>query len=271
MYRARRTKIGKIPRGELIMMFLQIVAMVFSLNVNAQTHEATVFDELRAVQSAIDGSTSVIEALAKKDFASITHQQMSNAIAELAADLRARHNDALADELLGNWNRTQFQIFSNMTMKDLGDHAPLFQWLEDFFTKMADQYGTIIYSLPYVSDIRTLNFAIPVVFVPKGNWQMVGQDNRIEYRKHFIPFANIVTYYAAFYGCQFAVVKLGVPQLKQLCGKAADQLKFVMGRYIAPQVSDWIFKGVNANLELANKQMTQITAQQLLNAIKTQE
>lgn len=161
-------------------------------------------------------------------------------------------------------------------MKDLGDHSPLLPWLEGFFQKVSDKYGTIILSLPMISEVRTLNFAIPVVFSPHGSWQMADVDSRIEFRKHFIPFANIITYYAANYGCLYVVQQNGLGQFKKLCTKAAEKLKFVMGRYIAPVISDFIFKSTNNNnnsetLEFTDKELVYTTAEELLNAVKTEE
>jgi hypothetical protein len=173
----------------------------------------------------------------------------------------------MAQQLQDLWNQHE-DLFYTLAFKDLGDHAPLFTWVEDFLGQMASKYGAVIYKLPIVSDIRMLNFAIPVVFNPHGSWQTTGVDSRIEYRKHFIPFANLVTYYAANYGCIYAAKKYGVPQAKQLCGKVAEKLKFAMGRYIAPVVSDWIFKASNRSLTIGNDRLHFVTPEDLAKAIQ---
>ena len=256
-------------------MIIQMLAMILSLNltatVHAQTSAPTIVDEIKLVQAAIEGSRAFVQSARQKDFSAITHEQLNNAIGELAQDLRDRNDNAMATELESHWAMTQFQIFS--LNKELGDHSPLLPWLEDFLQKMATKYGTLILTLPIVQDIRTLNFAIPVVFAPRGNWQVVGSDNRIEYRKHFIPFANIVTYNAAKYGCLYLVKKNGLDQLKSLCSKVADELKFLMGRYVAPVISDFIFKSTNnaSSLELADKDLVDFTAEQLLQILKAKE
>ena len=230
---------------------LVLSALIFNSNIaSANTlSQADIYaGELSAIQAALDARNDFVTALQNKDFTAITHEGFANAIETAVQDLRDRSDDQMADELQAQWEKSDFMgaLFASQ-FNDLGDHAPLFAWLDGFFNKMAAKYGTIIFNLPYVQDLRTLNFAIPVVFAPKSKaWQTEGVDARIEYRKHFIPFANIVTYYVTLYGCKYIAKKNGIDG-KQICGKAADKLKQVMGRYIAPPVSDWIFKVANRN------------------------
>jgi len=230
--------------------------------------------ELDAMQAALDARNDFVTALQNKDFTEITHQAFGNAIATAVQDLRDRSDYAMANELQNRWQSSDFvgALFAAQ-LHDLGDHAPLFPWLDDFFNKMSSKYGTIIFNLPYVKDLRTLNFAIPVVFAPTGKgWEQDGIDARIEYRKHFIPFANIITYYVSLFGCDYVATKQGQPELKKLCSKAAEKLEFVMGRYIAPVVSDWIFKaanrGSNDSLQLSSDRLRYQTADELRKAIQ---
>jgi hypothetical protein len=178
----------------------------------------------------------------------------------------------MADSLLKQWNSSSANfseiLAARLSSRDLGDHAPLFPWLASYIKSLADKYGSMIYALPIIKDIQTLNFAIPVVFNPHGNWQSPDVDSRIEYRKHFIPFANIVTYYVVLYGCKFELHQHGADALKQLCSKAADKLEFVMGRYIAPVVSDWVFKETDQHLQITDGQRTYNSVDDLRNAIQ---
>jgi hypothetical protein len=205
----------------------------------------------------------------------VARQGFEGAIQELAQSLRDNQQDnALADQLLLQWEQSapSFNRAVTMRAQELGDHAPLFQWIQDFLKQTAEKYGTIIYSLPIVKNIITLNFSIPVVFAPKGAWQTDGlsdaTDERIEYRKHFIPFANLVTYYVALYGCNYAVQRMGQPELKKICKPAAEKLQFAMGRYIAPIVSDWIFKAANRDLEIGSDRLHYNTSDDLAREIQ---
>jgi hypothetical protein len=230
--------------------------------------------EMKALQGALDARDEFVTALQNRDFSEVAHQGFSNAIETAVQDLRDRSDNQMADELQAQWAATDFTgaLFA-AGFRDLGDHTPLFPWLDAFFNKMAGKYGTIIFNLPYVQDLRTLNFAVAVVFAPASKaWQVAGVDARIEYRKHFIPFANIVTYYAALFGCNYAAKKYSIPQAKKLCTKAAEKLQFVMGRYLAPPVSDWIFKianrGSNRTIQIGNDRLRYSTADELRKAIQ---
>jgi len=223
--------------------------------------------ELGAINAALQVRNQIVTALEQKDFTQITHDSMGGAVSLLADDLRKQMNDEdMAVELETIWTEGE-NAFYGVEWRDLGDHDPFIPQLEDFLTQLADKYGTIIYSLPVVGDIRTINFAVPVVFHPKGAWQKSDGDNRIEYRKHFIPFANIVTFYGSLLACNYFAAKSQQPDMKKVCQPAAEKLKFAMGRYIAPPISDWIFNQTNKSYFVSQSQLYYNSAEELRAAI----
>jgi hypothetical protein len=250
-----------------------LVALSFQVKAGAQTVNAddmksiNTANEYRAMQAALDARNAFVNALLRKDYVAVTHDAFQHAIEGLVEEMASRNDQEMATELQTLWNDNE-SMFYSLAFTDLGDHAPLFKWLDAYMDKMASKYGSVILSLPIVADLRMLNYAIPVVFSPRGSWQQSGVDSRIEYRKHFIPFANLVTYYAANYGCVYFAKKYQVPMAKQICGKVADKLKFAMGRYIAPVVSDWIFKAANRSLSITNSQLRYVTPGDLAKAIQ---
>ena len=248
----------------LIALLFAVTMLQGSTSAKAETFEG----ELIALQAAIDVRDQFITALEKKDFTEMTHNSMANAVEMLAQDLRKTYSDEkMANKLENVWSQNESMFFAS-NLDELGDHSPLIPKLEEFLTSLADKYGTIILTLPVVTDIRTLNFAIPVVFHPKGNWQSPELDNRIEYRKHFIPFANIVTFYGTLAACNYFATKSQQPDLKKVCKPAAEKLKFAMGRYIAPPMSDWIFKQTNKSYTVSTSARQYNTAQELLAALQ---
>lgn len=251
------------------MKVLFTLLLALSMLQGSNTAKAENFEgELIALQAAIDVRDQFVTALENKDFAEITEKSMGNAIELLAQDIRTNYSDEkMARKLEKIWNQDRV-LFYTASLTDLGDHAPMIPQLEDFLQSLSDKYGTIILTLPIVQDIRTLNFAIPVVFKPRGEWQSPDYDNRIEYRKHFIPFANIVTYYGTLVACNYFATKSGQPDLKKICSKAAEKLKFVMGRYIAPPISDWIFNQRNKSFSVSQSALVYTTAQELSAAIQ---
>jgi hypothetical protein len=129
---------------------------------------------------------------------------------------------------------------------DLGDHAPLFQWLENYTEILNQKTRGIAGKIELISDLTTLNYALPIVFQPAGSWRAGYADRAwVEYRLHFIPFANIMTYWGAYEGCKYEATKNGYTSLKNICDKVADKLDFWMGRYLAPRISDFVFKEAN--------------------------
>lgn len=247
---------------------ITLLLAVAQLHIATAAKAANAGGELVALQAGLDVRDHFVSALQQKDFTQITHDSMGSAIELLAQDIRTTYeNEEMASRLENIWNQNE-SLFFTLQLNDLGDHAPLLPQIEEFLKTMSDQYGTVIMSLPLVKDIRTLNFAIPVVFHPKGDWQSAEYDNRIEYRKHFIPFANIVTYYGVLVACNYYATKSGQSDMKKICKTAAEKLQFAMGRYIAPPMSDWIFNQTNKKFNVSNKQLKYVTADDLRAAIQ---
>lgn len=213
-------------------------------------------DERIAMQAAIGARNEFVRALINRDYVDLARAGFDHAVKDLAAQLVEQGKIAESQELMQKWGHDggvsqfqmafMFQTESLLSKDDLGDHAPLFAWLEQYLVKLENKYGSIITKLPIIANIRMVNFALPVVFTPgSSRWQLASQDNRIEYRKHFIPFVNLVTYYGSLYACNVIAAKSQYPQLKKLCKKAATKLQFAMGRYVAPHISDFIYKVAN--------------------------
>jgi len=239
------------------------------------TSFAQIMDDSPAIQAAINLRNDFVNALENKDFIPFARRGMDGAIRTLAEQIRTENQDSeLSEQLIRQWDQSSARFDSILASKllDLGDHEPLFPWINEFLGQMADKYGTIIYTLPIVKDVQMINYALPVVFRPKGSWQTdsasQGLDLRIEYRKHFIPFANIVTYYVTLVGCQYVADRQGQPELKKVCKPVAEKLQFAMGRYVAPVVSDWIFNASNQSLQIGANRLKYNTVDDLRRAIQ---
>ena len=151
----------------------------------------------------------------------------------------------------------------------LGDHKPLLAFLQNLYNKLEDRLGTTFIHQGMLGDIYLMNFAIPIVFTPKGDWRSTTTPNRdwVEYRKHFIPFANVITYWGVKIACnKIMKQKEAGKQGQKLCEKAATKLRWAMGRYVAPKISDFIFKKANgeeAKLEIAQSDLVYLNADAL--------
>jgi hypothetical protein len=254
---------------------MRVILILLSVVMLQSTSRAQFIDDSPAIQAAINLRNDFVKALEKKDFVPFAHRGMDGAIRMLADHVREAKGDAeMSARLLRLWEESSivFQSILSSKVLDLGDHEPLFPWINDYLGEMADKYGTIIYTLPIVKDVQMINYALPVVFQPKGAWQTdsasQGLDLRVEYRKHFIPFANLVTYYVTLIGCQIVADRQGQPEMRKVCKPAAEKLQFAMGRYIAPVVSDWIFNASNQSIQIGANRLKYNTVEDLRRAIR---
>jgi hypothetical protein len=183
-------------------------------------------------------------------------QQALNVLVEHGIELLVAHGDGqLADQLDREWN-SSFQNYLPLHaitdssgaehFMDIGDHDALSPWLANFIQILNAKTKGILGGLQIVADINTMNYALAVVLHPKDTkWKSgVSQADEWEYRKHFIPMANIVTYWVTLETCNY-VAKTKMPSIKKLCPKAATKLEFYMGRYWAPKISDFVYEKAN--------------------------
>lgn len=222
---------------------------------------------LRGMQSALDARDHAIADVSGENARAAGQNALNSVVFAGIGALRETGNGALADRYEGEWNGGfSTYLFEN---KDLGDHAPLMKWLADFYNKLEERLGS---SIPYngvLGDVYAMNYAIPIVFSPKGDWRtFYGDRDWVEYRKHFIPFANVITFYGVKFACNRFVRNTDLGnQGKKLCVKVSEKLRFLMGRYVAPKISDFVFNranGIESTLNITSADLGYTDAAQLL-------
>jgi hypothetical protein len=138
------------------------------------------------------------------------------------------------------WNAS-FSLMSNpLGMLDLGDHAPLSEWVADFYVGLEARIDARWLKLFNLYDIKTFNYGIPVAVHPAGNPQGVawGSD---EYKLHFVPVAAASAHWIFNGACSLTVplpFSLG-------CGVAALLPRYGMQYWVAPRLSDRIYDQFN--------------------------
>lgn len=198
----------------------------------------------------------VKQAMQRLDtFAAKTDESLSRIIkvASWALDRRGYHTDAKKireqyDEL---YSHAVFNYALDIVPVGMGDHAPLSQWLADWYNKLEAKLGPTVMRVTNLEDIKILNYTIPVVFHPKGYngewWDMM------DYRDHFAGnrtklfypltehdgLAGVVTYWGVWGVCVAAT--WGAGAITFICSPIAEVSNFGVGKYIAPKVSDWIY------------------------------
>ena len=148
--------------------------------------------------------------------------------------LRAKGHEAEADLV---WREYQDNFKGFVTLEvmkcDLGDFAPLNDYLAGVLEILRFTLGEFLMDQFHLSDIRILNYAIPVVFHPcNSDW-----SNKKEYRLHFVPFSGVVTYWSVWLGCTIAG---GLP-IPLACSAAGTLGKQLMIFVFAPGLSNFIF------------------------------
>jgi hypothetical protein len=251
------------------------LAVLFSfigLSINNQAHASA--DPLAAVTAALNARNKAIVDVSGPNGKSVSQWALNTVVGEGIRALRENGDAALANQSEKEWDGLFVSILIDSSERDLGDHKPLFQWLADFYTKLEDRLGSNFIYNGVIGDVYQMNFAIPVVFSPKGKWRTPTTPNRdwVEYRKHFIPFANVITYWGTYLACQKITAGQDMgDQGKKLCKTVSEKLRHAMGRHVAPKISDFIFNkanGLNPSLNITQEDLVYTDAASILNEVE---
>lgn len=133
----------------------------------------------------------------------------------------------------------------SVVTRDIGDHKPLIQWLQDYYDILELALGVETCKALHLSDIKTLNHCIPVVFKPcTFEMDSVTIPRKEEYKNHFAEddtyygLMPVVVYWLCDIPCLFATSGVGA----MLCGPIASVAEYSVAKWVAPRVSDWIFE-----------------------------
>ncbi len=245
-----------------------------NINQSASRTSVNTIDAVAAIRAAMGAREQAIVDVSAEDVREVSQNALNTVVAQGIRALSRNGDGALANRYEREWNHSYSNFLLSFGSKDLGDHSPLSKWLADFYDKLEDRLGTSMIHTGVLGDVYLLNFALPVVFAPKGSWRSTSPENRdwVEYRKHLIPFANVVTYWGSLFACNKVMAQqMAGKQGKDLCKKVATKLRFVMGRYIAPKISDFVFNRVNGlpgRLEITAQDRVYVTAEELARAIE---
>lgn len=172
---------------------------------------------------------------------------MEKAMAQLlestANVLRREGFNKEADRIGTEWKQMSAVYFnkSNNLLK-LGDHAPLNQWLADIYNLVEGSLGQEKVSEYHLDDIKFINYGFPVVIHPSGDPSTGKAWGMQEYSEHFVPFSTAVSYWAGYFVCK-KVIKSGT--LANMCNSSLDTFRSTIESYIAPGVSDEIYRRFN--------------------------
>lgn len=153
------------------------------------------------------------------------------------ASLRMRGLYAQADKIEADYN-DQFYGFlefhaAGRGFIDIGDHVPLSEWLAVVTETLNLLLGERVMKLTHLNDIRVINYAIPVVLAPcNPDW-----NNKVEYRKHFVPLSGVISFWGIWTACKIA----GGWAIPMTCGAIGSLVENVMVYVFAGPISDAVF------------------------------
>lgn len=137
------------------------------------------------------------------------------------------HKDESA-KLIAEWESGWDTYLLRASARDLGDHAPLSVWLSEKYAMLEFVLGVDICHFFRLDDIKTLNYAIPVVFSCIDNVDVV------EYGRHFIPFSGTVVYWASFFACVGGTWGTGF----LFCSPISVGAEFITKNWAAPALNE---------------------------------
>ncbi len=142
-----------------------------------------------------------------------------------------------ANYFFGRYNNDHIKNYFH-THRDLFDHAPWSQFLVDFYACLVSILGQQMVDFMHFDDLNITNYAVTVAFDPKNpEWDM------LEYSKHFIPLSGCIAYWASYWAC--VAVTYGSGAIAMICSPIGVVVEYVMVNYIAPPLSDMVYKKAN--------------------------
>lgn len=152
-----------------------------------------------------------------------------DAIVKLAVyKLKRVGKKAEADLLLKEWKE---RWDGYLLKRDLGDHAPLSQWLAEKYAMLEFILGVDVCHALRLDDIKIINYAIPVVF------SCIDDVNLIEYEKHFDPLVGTAAYWVTFFSCVGMTWGSGF----LFCGPIAMGVEYLSESFVAPRLCPMAF------------------------------
>jgi hypothetical protein len=248
--------IGLNSKKKLILAHLAIAAVAVSVGTSAFAEVPAVAKKKETIRAGIhatfnkyvetkaDLASGYLEKLAKKN--------LNVLVAEGCDRLRLAGETKLATQLQTEWSHqissalderiNVYSLTGDVGTMELGDFDPLNAWLDNFYNTLYYKTRGMVKGFRVIHDVYLMNYALAVVLRPHGNWRLHTDYDRIEYRKHFIPFANTVTFWTSEKACEYYL-----PQFKRYCGNAAGYLEKFMGKHVAPHISDQVFAMVKGH------------------------
>lgn len=176
-----------------------------------------------------------------------TERALSMLLKVAAGELRQKGFRGAAEDLEDEWENKYRAVLKEYTKEiysyDIGDHKPLSQWLAEKYAVLELLLGVEACKRTHLSDLKTFNFTIPVVFRPcTFEMDLVLGERKAEYVKHFnegevyYGLFPVTAYWGAYASCGFATAGSGFVLVCGLAGTAAEKLAARVGDNIGERI-----------------------------------
>lgn len=149
------------------------------------------------------------EVTTLKDWAEQSNTALRGIIKIAAKNLRHHKEYRLARQIEREWKEQDGIIIEIASgLRNIGDYEPLSEWLDETYEKLEETLGFEVCQVLRLTDIKTLNFGLRVVFRPCK----YGYD---EFYKHFVTddiykgVAPVASYWAVVLGCSIGTYSIG--------------------------------------------------------------
>lgn len=210
-----------------------IVAVVFCINAVSLANA----NQSTPAEQSVNAIKSLVSSYKQGDVKQGVDSAMDALVKKGVDLLRANGFKQDAQRFSHSW-----KAMGGARVLDLGDHQPLNQWMADYYEVLSQRFGENLLKQLHLDDVLILNYSIPVVFKPNGNKKTNEAWDITEYRKHFVPFSGVVSYWVSLGVCMYAGAQTGNAQISDNCTQIADLIRKGMVMYPAPKLSDWIYE-----------------------------
>ena len=144
-------------------------------------------------------------------------------------ELSERGHKKEALEMRDEWlNQYQGFILNAGMYRDIGDHAGI-AFLIRAHEKIENLLGGDLCRILRLHDLYTIAYTLPMVISCAGEYQ--SSINSLEYKKHFVPFCGVVSYWSTVGVC---IVATGPGAF--YCGFIGMGVEQIVIRFIAPKL-----------------------------------
>lgn len=155
-------------------------------------------------------------------------------------NLKRRGFTQEANELSREWKRHEntLQILVMKPNRDIGDFKPLSEFLAKAYDKLEEKLGLEICRALRLSDIKTLNYAIPVVFAPCKHNELQF-DLHLCHDSKYRGLLPVVAYWTTSITCSVATFGAGY---FFVCSPIAMLVELGMDRVACPWLSPRLYE-----------------------------